>query len=177
MIDRNMIERTPPRLASWLLKQWGSPYHFESLAGDLFEQYQQGRNRAWYWRQVAAAVLIARGRFLRTMPWSAACRLLSRLVAETAAVLAAVVLVDQTRRTRFFVETMNHTFICTLVVLLAAASIGFLLSTRGGRRKQAHGAINALMLAFGVIALGVGTLTWADTLRDGRPPTCIGPGH
>jgi hypothetical protein len=33
------------------------------------------------------------------------------------------------------------------------------------------------MLAFGVIALGVGTLTWADTLRDTRPPTCIGPGQ
>jgi hypothetical protein len=177
MIERSMIDRTPPRLASWLLKQWGSPYQLESLAGDLFEQYQQGGSRAWYWRQVAAAVLIARGRFLRTMPWGAACRLLSRLVAETAAVLAAVVLVDQTRRTRFFAETMNHTFIYTLVVLLAAASIGFLLSTRGARRRQAHGAINALMLAFGVIALGVGTLTWADTLRDGRPPTCIGPGQ
>lgn len=116
MIDRNMAERTPPRLASWFLQQWGSPYHGESLAGDLFEQYQQGGSRAWYWRQVAAAVL-------------------------------------------------------------AASSIGFLLSIRGGRRRQGHGAINAMMLAFGVIALGVGTLTWADTLRDARPPACIGPGH
>jgi hypothetical protein len=123
MIERNMIERTPPRLATWLLKRWSSPYHGESLAGDLFEQYRQGASRAWYWRQVAAAVLIGRGRFLRAMPWSAACRLLSRLVAESAAVLAV------------------------------------------------------LMLAFGVIALGVGTLTWAGTLRDARPPTCIGPGH
>jgi hypothetical protein len=177
MIERNVIERMPPRLASWLLKQWGSPYHGESLAGDLFEQYQQGASRAWYWRQVAAALLIARGRFLRAMPWSAACRLLSRLVAETAAVLAVVVLVDQARRTRLFAETMNHTFICTLVVLLAASSIVFLLSIRGGRRRQGHGAINALMLAFGVIALSVGTLTWAGTLRDARPPTCVGPGH
>jgi hypothetical protein len=27
-----MIDRMPPRLASWVLKQWGSPYHRESLA-------------------------------------------------------------------------------------------------------------------------------------------------
>jgi hypothetical protein len=87
-----MIERVPPKLASWVLERWGSPYHGESLAGDLIEQYQEGRSRAWYWRQVLAA-------------------------------------------------------------------------------------INALMLAFGVIALGVGTLTWADTLRGdtSRPAACVCP--
>ncbi len=87
-----MMRREPPAFAMWLLRQWGSPYHGDSLAGDLIEQFQEGRTRAWCWRQVAAAILIARWRFVRTM-------------------------------------------------------------------------IKALMLVFGLIALGVGTLTWADTTR------------
>jgi hypothetical protein len=41
-----MIERAPPKLALWLLKVWGSPYRNEALAGDLIEQYQEGRSRA-----------------------------------------------------------------------------------------------------------------------------------
>jgi hypothetical protein len=28
----------------------------EALAGDLLEQYQQGRSTAWYWRQVLVAI-------------------------------------------------------------------------------------------------------------------------
>jgi len=54
-----MSERVPPKIAAWLLRKWGSRYHAESLAGDLLEQYREGRSRAWYWGQVAAAVAIA----------------------------------------------------------------------------------------------------------------------
>jgi hypothetical protein len=111
-----MIERAPPKLALWLLKVWGSPYRNEALAGDLIEQYQEGRSRAWYWRQVVAAILGARWRFIRTMPWTAFGR-------------------------------------------------------------QVRAAFRALLLTFGAIALGAGTLTWADTLRgDSRPtPVCVCP--
>jgi hypothetical protein len=83
-----MSERVPPKFALWLLKHWGSPYHGESFAGDLIEQYQEGRSRTWCWGQVGAAVAIARARYIRTLPWSVAGRILSRLIAETAAVLA-----------------------------------------------------------------------------------------
>ena|ERR1700722_1957402 len=83
-----MIERIPPQLALWLLKHWGSPYHRESLAGDLIEQYQEGRSKAWCWRQVAVAVLVARGQCIRALPWFATGRVLSRMLAEIAAVLA-----------------------------------------------------------------------------------------
>jgi hypothetical protein len=172
-----MIERKPPKLASWVLKRWGSPYHGESLAGDLIEQYQEDGGRAWYWKQVLAAIMIAQRRYIREMPWFAAGRLMSRLVAETAAVLALAVIVDQARRTHSVVESMNHTFIITLISLLAVASLGFVVSIRRGKRRRAHAAINALMLTFGVIALGVGTLTWAGTLRgDARQPAaCVSP--
>ncbi|MEP6548472.1 MAG: hypothetical protein ABJD53_13515 [Gammaproteobacteria bacterium] len=82
-------------MALWLLKWLGSPYHGESLAGDLIEQCQQGRSRAWCWRQVIASILYARVRFIPALPRRAA--------------------------------------------------------------------IKALLLAFGVLALGVGTITWALT--------------
>ncbi len=90
-----MTGRAPPKFALWLLQWLGSPYHGESLTGDLIEQYQQRQSLAWCWREVIAAILHARLRFITTLPRRAA--------------------------------------------------------------------IKALLLAFGVIALGVGTLTWALT--------------
>ena len=166
-----MIGRVPPRLALWILGRWGSAYHSESLAGDLVEQYQQGRSRAWCWKQVLAAILIARVSRVRAMPWTAACKTASRLLAETAAVLALAVIVDRVRRTHSFMEMMNHNFVSIIVVLLTVASLGYVVSTRRAKRGKGHAAANALMLAFGVIALGVGTLTWADTLRsEARQP-------
>jgi len=172
-----MIERVPPGLALWLLKHWGSPYHQESLAGDLIEQYQEGRSRAWCWKQVAVAVLVARGQFIRTLPWSATGRVLSRLLAEIAAVLALAVVMDQARRTHSVSQMMTQTFVGTVLALIATALVAFLVSVRPDRRKRRHAAVNALMLVFGVIALGLGTLTWADTLRsDARQsPACICP--
>ena len=50
--------RSPPRLAVWLLQHLGPRYHTESLSGDLLEEYQQGRTRAWYWRQTVAAIWV-----------------------------------------------------------------------------------------------------------------------
>jgi hypothetical protein len=174
-----MIERVPPALASWLLEHWGSAYHGESLAGDLIEQYQEGRSRGWYWKQVIAAILIARWRFIRAMPWTTAARVLSRCLAEAAAVLVLTVVVDRARRTHSLAEMMNHTFIGILVALIAVALIAFLASNRSDTRKPGHGVLNALMLAFGLIALGVGTLTWAHTTRSDACPTpaCMCPGN
>jgi len=36
------------------------------------EEYQCGRSRRWYWRQVAAGLFLARTRFLRRTAWSVA---------------------------------------------------------------------------------------------------------
>jgi hypothetical protein len=98
-----MNNREPPRMAVWLLKQWASPYRREALLGDLLEMYRGGRSRTWYWRQVVAALVLARARALQLPPGTSAGTALWRLV-------------------------------------------------------------NALLLA-GIIALGIGSLTQADTTR------------
>src|SRR5690348_10856004 len=51
-----MTSQPPPRLATWLLQRCLHGRHAESLIGDLFELYQGGRSRGWYWRQVLAAI-------------------------------------------------------------------------------------------------------------------------
>jgi hypothetical protein len=174
-----MSDRVPPKFALWLLEQWGSPYHSESLAGDLIEQYQEGRSRAWCWGQVTAAIVIARAKFIRTLPWPKAGRLLSRLLAETAAVLALTVIVDQGRRDHAIAGMTHRLFLGTLAALVAVAWIGFRISVRRGGRKRMHMTTHALMLAFGVIALGAGTLTWAATthLDACRTTACVCPNN
>jgi hypothetical protein len=51
-----MNSETPPRLAAWILQEFGPERNQEALAGDLTEAFQQGRSRVWYWRQVVAAI-------------------------------------------------------------------------------------------------------------------------
>jgi hypothetical protein len=162
-----MTERAPPEFALWLLKHWGSPYQGEALAGDLIELAQEGRSRAWWWRQVVTAIVLARWRFVGALPWAAVGRLLSFLLAETAAVLAAVVVVDHERHSQSLPAQISPTFLGILLGLIAIACAGFLASARPGGRTlgsaRGRAATMALLLAFGVIALGVGTLTWALT--------------
>jgi hypothetical protein len=52
-----MKPRKQPILATWLLDLFCSGREYESVAGDVIEQYHQGRGRLWYWRQVVGIVL------------------------------------------------------------------------------------------------------------------------
>ena len=54
-----MIFREPPRSALWVLAFVWRGHYGDSLTGDLIEQFQQGRSRWWFWRQVVVALLIA----------------------------------------------------------------------------------------------------------------------
>ncbi len=84
-----MIDHEPPGIAVWLLKQWASPYQRESLAGDLLEMYRGGRSRLWLWRQVIAALWIARLRAFRMLPRTGLGSALLRII--NALLLAAVI--------------------------------------------------------------------------------------
>ncbi|HEV3037422.1 MAG TPA: hypothetical protein VHA33_06515 [Candidatus Angelobacter sp.] len=50
------MKSNPPALATWLLDHFCAVANKDALAGDLLEQYQQGRPAAWYWRQVMTAI-------------------------------------------------------------------------------------------------------------------------
>jgi hypothetical protein len=52
-----MRSSQPPALATWLLEHLNPGSQNEALAGDLLEQFSQGRAAAWYWRQVLVAIL------------------------------------------------------------------------------------------------------------------------
>ena len=45
------------RMAMWLMRHVGPPN--EALAGDLLEEYRQGRSKLWYWWQVLIAISVA----------------------------------------------------------------------------------------------------------------------
>jgi hypothetical protein len=48
----------PPILATKLLERLTSGPHGDALAGDLIEQYREGRAASWYWRQVLLAIVV-----------------------------------------------------------------------------------------------------------------------
>jgi hypothetical protein len=52
-----MKPTNPPVMATKLLARLVSGPYREALAGDLVEQYRQGRSGTWYWRQVLFGIL------------------------------------------------------------------------------------------------------------------------
>ena len=56
----------PPSLPTKLLELLVPQRTSEALLGDLIEQYESGRSRRWYWRQVILALVISAGREART---------------------------------------------------------------------------------------------------------------
>ena len=53
-----MTANQPPLIAAWLLRHFGSSPNNDVVIGDLNERYQRGRSRLWYWRQVAATIVV-----------------------------------------------------------------------------------------------------------------------
>jgi hypothetical protein len=159
-----MTVRMPPTLATWLLRHLGSGYHGESLEGDLFEEYQQGRGRLWYWKQTCVAICSARARSVRmAMPGFGAVAIL-RLLTEVAILLGITVLAGQSRQLCSLHSVLSPVFMLTLIAVLALAqSIGYYLSLQRSRRSSRQPRLSHAVTAFALSALSVGTLTWAGT--------------
>lgn len=51
-----MRSTRPPRLAHWLLANFGFSQNNSAVIGDLDERYRQGRSPLWYWKQAITAI-------------------------------------------------------------------------------------------------------------------------
>jgi hypothetical protein len=54
-----MTSKQPPKIATWILKQFGSGSNNDVLLGDLTEQYLQKNSAMWYWRQAMRAIPVS----------------------------------------------------------------------------------------------------------------------
>jgi hypothetical protein len=62
-----MRSSKPPALATWLVEHAVRGGNSEALAGDLLEQFSQGRSAGWYWRQVVSAIIVGWSKEFRTL--------------------------------------------------------------------------------------------------------------
>ena len=72
-----MTPKQPPRIATWMLKRFGSGPNIETLLGDLAEQYQQHSSAIRYWRQAMKAIPVSFFRDIRAHKWSVAKALMT----------------------------------------------------------------------------------------------------
>jgi hypothetical protein len=182
-----MIHRQPPALALWLLRHLGPRYRNESLEGDLFEQYQREASHLWYWQQTVAAVMLAGGRWVRTVLVRIVAASSLPVLTEAAALLGVLVLTPQFRQACAFRDLWDPTLLATLAATIALiASVGFYLSLCVGRFRRDRRAApkeapyRPMLAVFIVTALSAGTLTWASTRTEAhcgpQPCGCLSPG-
>jgi len=62
------MNRSTPRLATWLLERFDIPQRKPDLFGDLVEEYRSGRSALWFWWQSFAAIGVALTRDIRCYP-------------------------------------------------------------------------------------------------------------
>jgi hypothetical protein len=163
-----MTNAVPPRIATWLLERLGPDYRNESLVGDLFEEYQQGRTRGWYWREAVIAICIGRATILRRILPRLAASALLRFFTEAAGLLGVIALCQQFRHACASGWMADFASIAALLAGIGlCVSFGFYVSlcagsalrrTSGPRRSTP---IKRLLSVFAVTALSAGTLTWA----------------
>lgn len=53
-----MRRTEPPFIATWLLEHFTPGDRNKVLAGDLMEEFRNGRSASWYWQQVLIAIVI-----------------------------------------------------------------------------------------------------------------------
>jgi hypothetical protein len=121
--------RIPPRLASWVLDHVGMRYRRESLAGDLFEEYQQGRSQAWYWQQVIAAVFTAGTRPIRANIRLLLLKVFGYSLADLGIVLLCSQIAESEHRARpqqYLLSPANIS-VMALLGLIAAVGVGIVI--------------------------------------------------
>src|SRR5438105_6318689 len=64
-----MTPTEPPKIARWLLAQFGCSSNNATVIGDLDEHYRNGRSATWYYRQVAIAIVVSFVSEVRSHKW------------------------------------------------------------------------------------------------------------
>jgi len=82
-----MRSMEPPKVARWMLSHFGCSPNNATVIGDLDERYRIGHSPAWYWRQVATAIVVG---FFKEI-WSHKLRALIAVLTGWIVLLAAFV--------------------------------------------------------------------------------------
>ena len=72
-----MTSKQPPKVATWMLKHFGSGPNNDAVLGDLAEQYLQKDSAMWYWRQAMKAIPVSFFKEIQGHKWIAARALLT----------------------------------------------------------------------------------------------------
>jgi hypothetical protein len=91
--------RQPPRIATWMLKHFGSGPDNDMLLGDLAEQYQRTGKAMWYWRQALKAIPVSLFKEIRAHKWIAASAILTGWVVL---IICELMLPDLMRKFYYF---------------------------------------------------------------------------
>jgi hypothetical protein len=104
-------------------------YQRESLAGDLFEEYQQRRSRVWYWRQVLAAVFAAQTRPVRTRFRLLLLKIFGYCLADLGIVLLCSQIAESEHRVRpeQYLLSPANIAVMALLGLVAAVGVGIVI--------------------------------------------------
>lgn len=149
----------PPRVAVWLVAHLASRYSRDSLLGDLWEEYSQGRSRGWYWKQVAIAIGLAACNALHADRWLSMTRWLLRAMAAVLWMTALVLLVRHSEHPGVCSADVSSLLLVCLGALCLTASMLWSRRRDVRRSKLRKG----LLLLSATVALGAATLTWAGT--------------
>lgn len=160
-----MTSAQPPAAPTWLLNHFDCGPRNDALIGDLLEEYARGRSRAWYWRQVLAAIAVNFGRALYEHP-----------VLALRALAIAWTMFLLTRRIPTLgllvrlLRPAGHPFSFTL--LMVAWFVGVVLSDAVllaigwivARLHRPHRTVMVLLVALSILAYGLTDTPWICTL-------------
>jgi hypothetical protein len=122
-----MRSSQPPRVASWLLRHFGSSPNNDAVIGDLNERYRNGRPYLWYWRQTIATIVTS---FFREI---SSHRLLAIRALLVGWIIKMICLSGYARiygasATRLFSEGMEAGMFVALIAIIALMSTGWIIA-------------------------------------------------
>ena len=169
--------RKMPALATALLLRFGP--QDDSFVGDLAEEYSGGRSRAWFWRQVLAAIVMASVRHVDAHPlrtamavatgWSTALLLFFTLGDRVAGPLAGW-LWGWDRQTAYQTGVWWPFAICAWMVsyagfIVSAVTVARIHRRQAGPMLMAYAASMLVALAVSAVTVEVLSRLW-----DNRVP-------